>query len=77
MTDRSFVIRVIVIVLAIASLAFVSALLIGLFNPLVDNAKIFEILQPMGNSIVGALISVFSALMAIKATAKKDDDGGA
>lgn len=67
--DRSFVLRAIVVVLAICALSVVAVLLIGLFNPLVDNNRIFAILTPMSQQISGALISILSALVAVKAIA--------
>lgn len=72
--DRSFVIRVFVVTLAVSSLAVVIALLIGLFNPIVDNNRIFSILTPISHQVTGALISILSALVAIKATQNNGDE---
>lgn len=72
--DRSFVIRVIVSVLAIASLAVVFALLVGLWEPRVDNNRIFQILTPISNNITGALISLLSALAGYQAGNKNKGD---
>lgn len=47
-------------VLAIVVLSVVFALLVGLFNPVVDNDKIFSILGPAFNMVVGCFISLFS-----------------
>lgn len=71
--DRSFVIRAITVVLAVSALAVIFTLLAGLFNPSVDNARIFGILGPMSQNITGALISIFSALAAVKMTNKDGD----
>lgn len=75
--DRSFIIRLAAVAIVIAMLAMVSTLLAGLFNPAVDNDKVFQILGPMSNQISGALISVLSALTAVKFMGKGDDDGSA
>lgn len=66
-SDRSFVLRVIVVVLAASALSVVFALLAGLFHPAVDNKMIFQILTPMSQQISGALISILSGLIAFKA----------
>lgn len=65
--DRSFVLRTIVLVLAACALAVIAVLLAGLFSSQVDNGKIFSILQPMSQNITGALISILSGLIAVKA----------
>lgn len=71
--DRSFVLRVVVVVLAVSVLSVVFALLAGLFNPIVDNKMIFQILTPMSQQVSGALISILSGLVAYK-TLKGDKD---
>lgn len=65
--DRSFVIRAIVIVLSISALAVIFVLLAGLFTPTVDNNMIFKILDPMSQTITGALVSILSGLIAYRA----------
>jgi len=66
-SDRSFVLRAIIIVLCISALAVIFTLLAGLFNPSVDNNRVFAILGPMSQNITGALISILSGLIAYKA----------
>ena len=56
--DRSFVIRLFAIVLAIAVLAMISTMLIGLFTPNVDNEKIFGILGPSYQMIIGCAVGL-------------------
>lgn len=73
--DRSFVLRTIVLVLAVCALSVVAVLLAGLFNPQVDNEKIFSILQPMSQQISGALISILSGLIAVKSVLPTKKDG--
>lgn len=70
--DRSFVLRTIIVVLAISALSVVFALLAGLRNPAIDNDRIFTILTPLSQQISGALISIVSGMLVYKAT-KKDD----
>lgn len=52
---------VIVATLAAVMVAVIAALLIGLFNPLVDNEKIFAILGPAFQTIVGCFVGLVSA----------------
>lgn len=66
-SDRSFVLRTMVIVLAISSMSVVFALLAGLWVQNIDNGAIFEILKPLTQVITGALISTLSGLIAYKA----------
>lgn len=65
--DRSFVIRAFVVVLSISALAVIFVLLAGLFNPAVNNDMIFKILDPMSQTITGALVSILSGLIAYRA----------
>jgi hypothetical protein len=73
-SDRSFVIRAFVIVLSISALAVIAVLLAGLFTPVVDNNLIFKILDPMSQTITGALVSILSGLIAVRTIGKKDGD---
>lgn len=47
--------------LAAVLLSVIAVLLIGLFNPLVDNSKIFAILGPAFQTIVGCFVGLVSA----------------
>lgn len=71
--DRSFVTRAFVIVLSISALAVIAVLLAGLFNPAVDNSMIFKILDPMSQTITGAVVSILSGLIATRSREKDDD----
>ena len=71
--DRSFVTRAFVIVLSISALAVIAVLLAGLFNPAVDNSMIFKILDPMSQTITGAVVSILSGLIATRSKEKDDD----
>ena len=44
--------------LTLILLSMVSVLLIGLFNPVIDNTKIFEAITPAFQTIVGAEQSI-------------------
>lgn len=72
--DRSFVIRAFVVTLMVSALSVVFVLLAGLFNPLVDNNRIFGIITPIAQQVTGALISILSSLVAIKATKNNGED---
>lgn len=56
MSDLSYIVRVAVTTVAAASLAIILTLLIGLYNPLVDNKMIFDVLGPMAHEITGAML---------------------
>ena len=49
---------VVIVTLAAVMAAVILVLLSGLFNELVDNTKIFEILGPAFQTIVGAFVGV-------------------
>lgn len=66
--DKSFVIRAFVITLLVCSVSVVFALLLGLWAHEIDNDKIFGILQPLAQQVNGAVISILSALLAVKAS---------
>jgi hypothetical protein len=50
------------ITLSIILLSMVGVLLIGLFNPLVDNTKIFEAITPAFQTIVGGFIGLITGI---------------
>lgn len=49
---------VVIYTLATVMITVIGVLLIGLFNPLVDNTKVFEILSPAFQTIVGAFVGI-------------------
>ncbi len=71
--DRSFVLRAVVLALVISALSVVFVLLAGLFEPNVDNTRIFAILTPISQQVTGALISILSGLIAYKAGTTKGE----
>ena len=50
------------ITLTVILLSMVGALLVGLFNPLVDNTKIFEAITPAFQTIVGGFIGLITGI---------------
>jgi uncharacterized membrane protein YiaA len=48
--------------LAIILLSMVGVLLIGLFNPTIDNTKIFEAITPAFQTIVGGFIGLITGI---------------
>jgi hypothetical protein len=48
--------------LTIILLSMVGALLIGLYNPHIDNAKIFEAITPAFQTIVGGFIGLITGI---------------
>ena len=48
--------------LTIILLAMVGVLLIGLFNPTIDNTKIFEAITPAFQTIVGGVIGLITGI---------------
>lgn len=58
MDADTLVIRVTVLTLAAVLVAVIAAMLIGLFDPRVDNAEIFKILGPSFQTIVGVFVGI-------------------
>ena len=48
--------------LTIILLSMVGVLLVGLFNPVVDNTKIFEAITPAFQTIVGGFIGLITGI---------------
>ena len=57
-----WILRVTVLTLAMLMAAVVGALMFGLFNESVDNDKIFELVGPAFNTIVGAFVGLLGGL---------------
>lgn len=60
--DRSFLIRLAASVLAIVVLSMVGTMLVGLFDPIVDNEKIFGIIGPSYQMIIGCLVGLIGGM---------------
>jgi len=56
--------------LAVVLLSTVVVVLIGLFDPLVDNAEIFKLINPAFNMIVGAFVGTITGINIGKDDAK-------
>jgi len=50
------------ITLALILLSMVGVLLVGLFNPTIDNTKIFEAITPAFQTIVGGFIGLITGI---------------
>ena len=50
------------ITLTLILLSMVGVLLVGLFNPIVDNTKIFEAITPAFQTIVGGFIGLITGI---------------
>lgn len=61
MDHQTFVFRVVVITLAAILVAVISVMLIGLFDPIVDNKEVFAIIGPAFQTVVGAFVGVLSS----------------
>lgn len=61
--DKSFIIRVVTITLAIVVLSVVFILLKGLFDPVIDNKDIFAILGPAFQTVIGCFVGLAGGWM--------------
>lgn len=57
-----WILKVTVSTLAIICLSVVFVMLVGLFDSQVDNSKIFEILSPAFNTVIGAFVGLLGGL---------------
>ena len=65
-TDRLY--GIVVLSLAMIMVAVVIVLLVGLFNPIVDNKAIFAIIGPAFQTVVGAFVGLLSGKALTKGT---------
>mgnify|MGYP006268339921 CR=1 FL=1 len=65
---------IVVMVLSCVMLSVIGTLLFGLFNEIVDNTKIFEILAPAFQTIVGAFVGVIGGRQMASVSHKENDD---
>lgn len=70
--DRSFILRLAAVVLAVVVLSMVLTMLAGLFNPQVNNEKIFGILGPAFQMIVGCLVGLMGTLRSTQKEGEKE-----
>ena len=59
---RAFVTLMACATLTIIILSMVGVLLVGLFNPQIDNGKIFEAITPAFQTIVGGFIGLITGI---------------
>lgn len=70
-----WILRITVITLALICISTVATLLIGLFEDKIDNMKIFEVIGPAFNTIVGAFVGLLGGLsLGNKSSKSKSDD---
>lgn len=65
-TDRLY--GIVVISLAAIMVAVVIVLLVGLFDPKVDNDKVFAVIGPAFQTVVGAFVGLLSGKALTKGT---------
>jgi hypothetical protein len=63
--------------LAIIVIAVVVVLMGGLFNPTVDNDKIFEIIGPAFSTVIGAFVGLLGGISLNKADARAEAEAEA
>lgn len=61
MPDRSVIYYIVVGTLSLVLVAVISVMLAGLFDPLVDNDKIFAVLGPAFQTIVGCFVGILGS----------------
>jgi hypothetical protein len=69
MTVTNWILKVTVGTLACIVVAVVLVLMGGLFNPVVDNNKIFEIIGPAFSTVIGAFVGLLGGISLNKADA--------
>jgi uncharacterized membrane protein len=69
MTVTNWILKVTVGTLACIVVAVVVVLMGGLFNPIVDNDKIFEIIGPAFSTVIGAFVGLLGGISLNKAEA--------
>jgi hypothetical protein len=71
--ESTFIYRVVVVTLAAVIVCVVAALLVGLFDPRVDNDKIFPIVGHAFDTITGAFVGILSGLVMGKQSRKEGE----
>ena len=61
-TLSAYVTLIATVTLTLILLSMVGVLLVGLFNPIVDNTKIFEAITPAFQTIVGGFIGLITGI---------------
>lgn len=72
--DFSLIVKWIVATLCAIVLGMMFALMIGLFDPLVDNKEIFKIISPAFSGVVGGLLGFVGGLKVNAAKKDKQDE---
>lgn len=66
-----FIILIVVCSLSVICIGMVAVLLQGLFDPAVNNDKIFEIIGPAFNTVIGAFVGLLGGLSLNKSKCKE------
>ena len=61
-TLSAYVTLIATVTLTLILLSMVGVLLVGLFNPVIDNTKIFEAITPAFQTIVGGFIGLITGI---------------
>ena len=77
MNVTNWILKVTVGTLAIIVVAVVLVLMGGLFNPIVDNNKIFEIIGPAFSTVIGAFVGLLGGISLNKASVQAEADAAA
>lgn len=77
MNVTNWILKVTVGTLAIIVIAVVLVLMGGLFNPIVDNNKIFEIIGPAFSTVIGAFVGLLGGISLNKANVQAEADAAA
>lgn len=69
----SWILKITVGTLALICFATVTVLLFGLFQDNIDNTKIFEVIAPAFNTVIGAFVGLLGGLSLNSKNAGSDD----
>jgi hypothetical protein len=71
MTNNDKIVIVVTVTLCLVVVGMVGALIVGLFDPTINNDKIFEIIAPAFQTVIGGFIGLITG---IHIGEKKDDN---
>jgi hypothetical protein len=71
MTNNDKIVIVVTLTLCLVIVGMVGALIVGLFDPTINNDKIFEIIAPAFQTVIGGFIGLITG---IHIGEKKDDN---
>lgn len=74
MDHATFIYRVVVVTLSLIIVAMISAMIIGLFDPVVDNKEIFAIIGPAFQTVIGCFVGILGGRAIERKAAEKRED---